>query len=158
MATLFARPTPLTGGSEGLARWLDMFAGTFFEKIPTQARPKIVNAIVKELLASACTTETNGWQTTSDCESLRPNPSSPLRLRYHIAAHWAPSIARSLGLTQPPNPTHAHRQGERRQRRNGNRDGHDQCHGCRRVAALRTGARPDIRYRNDCTREGNRNA
>ena len=49
MATLFARPTPLTGGSEGLARWLDMFAGTFFEKVPTQARPKIVNAIVEEL-------------------------------------------------------------------------------------------------------------
>ena len=49
MSMLFARPTPLTGGSEGLARWLDMFAGTFFEKVPIQARPKIVNAIVEEL-------------------------------------------------------------------------------------------------------------
>ncbi len=49
MATLFPRPTPLSGGPEGMARWLDMFAGTFFEKVPTQARPKIVNAIVEEL-------------------------------------------------------------------------------------------------------------
>ena len=48
-ATLFARPTPLTGGPEGMARWLDMFAGSFFEPVPVEARPKIVDAIVKEL-------------------------------------------------------------------------------------------------------------
>ncbi len=49
MATLFARPTPLNGGPEGMALWLDMFASAFFEKIPPQAKPRIVEAIVKEL-------------------------------------------------------------------------------------------------------------
>ena len=48
-ATLFARPTPLTGGPDGMARWLDMFAGSFFERVPAHAKPKIVDAIVKEL-------------------------------------------------------------------------------------------------------------
>ncbi len=49
MATLFARPTPLTGGPEGMARWLDMFAGSFFERVPAHAQPEIVDAIVEEL-------------------------------------------------------------------------------------------------------------
>ena len=49
MATLFARPTPLTGGPEGMARWLDMFAGSFFERVPAHAQPGIVDAIVEEL-------------------------------------------------------------------------------------------------------------
>ncbi len=49
MATLFERPTSLTGGPDGMARWLDMFAGSFFEKVPAHAQPGIVDAIVKEL-------------------------------------------------------------------------------------------------------------
>ena len=73
MATLFARPTPLTGGSEGLARWLDMFAGTFFEKVPTQARPKIVNAIVEELQPSLY----HGNQWVADYVRLRIIATKP---------------------------------------------------------------------------------
>ena len=49
MALLFPRPTPLSGGSEGLARWLDMFAGAFFARVPVRMRPRIVDAIVEEL-------------------------------------------------------------------------------------------------------------
>ena len=49
MATLFARPTPLNGGPDGMALWLDMFASAFFERVPPQAKPTIVNAIVEEL-------------------------------------------------------------------------------------------------------------
>ena len=48
-AMLFARPTPLSGGSQGLALWLDMFAEVFLGNVPSHAKPKIVNEIVQEL-------------------------------------------------------------------------------------------------------------
>ena len=73
MAMLFPRPTPLNGGSEGLAGWLDMFAGTFFEKVPTQARPKIVNAIVEELQPSLY----HGDQWVADYVRLRIIATKP---------------------------------------------------------------------------------
>lgn len=49
-AILYARPTPLSGGSQGLALWLEMFADVFFHNIPIQAKTKICNAVVEELL------------------------------------------------------------------------------------------------------------
>ena len=32
-----------------MARWLDMFAGSFFESVPAHAQPAIVEAIVEDL-------------------------------------------------------------------------------------------------------------
>ena len=51
-----------------------MFAGTFFEKVPIQARPKIVNAIVEELQPSLY----HGDQWVADYVRLRIIATKPL--------------------------------------------------------------------------------
>lgn len=45
-ATLFDRPTPLEGGSEGLARWYDMFGRHWTNALPAEARAGFVAAAV----------------------------------------------------------------------------------------------------------------
>jgi len=49
MAQLFDRPTPLDDGRNGLRNWLEMFAGQFFQSIPTAEKRAIINRVETQL-------------------------------------------------------------------------------------------------------------
>ncbi|MDG5820223.1 class I SAM-dependent methyltransferase [Natronococcus sp. A-GB7] len=48
-ARLFDRPTELENGAEGLANWIEMFGGEFFDGIPDAEREAIIEAVENQL-------------------------------------------------------------------------------------------------------------
>ena len=58
-AILFDRPTPLTGGGEGMANWLRMFANRFFAELPAQAQTEVIQAVEERLKPSLY--QDGGW-------------------------------------------------------------------------------------------------
>ncbi|HIK07508.1 MAG TPA: methyltransferase domain-containing protein [Trichormus sp. M33_DOE_039] len=49
-ATLFNRPTPLSGAEKSLANWIQMFANDFFVGLSSQQKNQIINEVEKCLL------------------------------------------------------------------------------------------------------------
>ena len=49
LAVLFDRPTPLDGGEDGLRRWLEMFAGSFLARVPSERRGEIAEDVAARL-------------------------------------------------------------------------------------------------------------
>jgi trans-aconitate methyltransferase len=48
LANLFDRPTALEDGARGLHNWLEMFCGSFLDKLPTDQREAMLSAIERE--------------------------------------------------------------------------------------------------------------
>jgi hypothetical protein len=64
---LFDRPTPLDCGNEGLANWLNMFAGFALQPVPDNERIQVIRRV--EQLARPKLFQGNHW--VADYKRLR---------------------------------------------------------------------------------------